>query len=98
MFLCVLFDVLSLLSCNDISFVPLLARKYSPPPPTIIAPVVVAKMRRLSCKTFSATGSDKRWLYSQAISLWNQIPKTPGGGETPHMKGVGVLVGNFELN
>ena len=32
MFLCVLFDVLSLLSCNDISFVPLLARKYSPPP------------------------------------------------------------------
>ena len=21
-----------------------------------------------------------------------------GGGETPHMKGVGMLVGNFELN
>lgn len=36
MFLCVLFDVLSLLSCNDIWFVPLLARKYSkycPPTP-----------------------------------------------------------------
>ena len=60
-----------------------------PPPPTIIAPVVVAKMRRLSCKTFSATGSDKRWLYSQAISLWNQIPKTPGGGELRIWKGWG---------
>ena len=23
---------------------------------------------------------------------------TPGGGETPHMKGVGMLVGKFELN
>ena len=22
----------------------------------------------------------------------------PGGGGTPHMKGVGMLVGNFELN
>ena len=22
----------------------------------------------------------------------------PGGGGTPHMKGVGILVGNFELN
>ena len=25
-------------------------------------------------------------------------PKGGGGGETPHMKGVGMLVGNFELN
>ena len=24
--------------------------------------------------------------------------KMPGGGETQHMKGVGMLVGNFELN
>ena len=23
---------------------------------------------------------------------------SPGGGGTPHMKGVGMLVGNFELN
>ena len=31
-----------------------------------------------------------------------KIPKNnllePGGGGTPHMKGVGMLVGNFELN
>ena len=25
-------------------------------------------------------------------------PVTPGGGGKPHMKGVGMLVGNFELN
>ena len=25
-------------------------------------------------------------------------PKSRGGGETPHMKEVGMLVGNFELN
>ena len=27
-----------------------------------------------------------------------QAPATPGGGGTPHMKGVGMLVGNFEWN
>ena len=33
-------------------------------------------------------------------SRWKACP-TPqgrGGGETPHMKGLGMLVGNFELN
>ena len=27
-----------------------------------------------------------------------QVLATPGGGGAPHMKGVGMLVGNFELN
>ena len=27
-----------------------------------------------------------------------KVGSTPGGGGTPHMKGDGMLVGNFELN
>ena len=32
-----------------------------------------------------------------SASLWNSQASYPGGGN-PHMKGVGMLVGNFELN
>ena len=102
MFLCVLFDVLSLLSCNDISFVPLLARKYSPPPPT--------HHHRSRRRSQNADGSlAKRSQRREAIKdgfirrlsrCGTKYLRPPGGGGggTLHMKGLGVLVGNFELN
>ena len=98
MFLCVLFDVLSLLSYNDISFAPLLARKYSPPP---------SHLHRSRRRSQNADGSlAKRSQRREAIKdgfirrltrCGTKYLRPPGGG-TPHMKGVGVLVRNFELN
>ena len=99
MFLCVLFDVLSLLSCNDISFVPLLARKYSPPPShhhrsrrrsqNATAPLAKRSQRREAIKD---------GFIRRLSRCGTRYLRPRGGGETPHMKGVGVLVGNFELN
>ena len=38
-------------------------------------------------------------VYIKYLSLLDQfLTKDPGGGGTPHMRGVGMLVGNFELN
>ena len=97
MFLCVLFDVLSLLSCNDISFVPVLARKYSPSP---------SHHHRSRRRSQNADGSlAKRSQRREAIkdgfirrlSRCGTKYLRPRGG-TLHMKGLGVLVGNFELN
>ena len=51
-----------------------------PPPPTIIAPVVVAKMPTALSQNVPSDGKRWKMLYSQAIPLWDQIPKTPGGG------------------
>ena len=36
-------------------------------------------------------------LLGTLVSYW-PIFVREGGGETPHMKGVGMLVGNFEIN
>ena len=35
---------------------------------------------------------------SKGIMGYDQYTVSPGGGGTPHLKGVGILVGNFELN
>ena len=41
----------------------------------------------------------KFWYLLGVFSKFSdEHPVTRGGGGTPHMKGVGMLVGNFELN
>ena len=37
------------------------------------------------------------YCYLEVLSTFG-IRLKGGGGETPHMKGMGMLVGNFELN
>ena len=45
---------------------------------------------------------DRHYYSKQDPTLLGESQKAgnppPGGGETPHMKGVGMLVGNFALN
>ena len=46
-------------------------------------------------KIYFHINETEAWGYSEMANKETQIP---GRGGTPHMKGVGMLVGNFELN
>ena len=39
-----------------------------------------------------------KFPYQLQLSLPPYASPLPGGGGAPHMKGVGMLLGNFELN
>ena len=57
-----------------------------------ILPLVCFDMSGISCRLLLVPGS------FQYLHMKAGIPTERPGGGTPHMKGVEMLVGNFELN
>ena len=53
--------------------------------------------RNFYIKNYKATNNCIFW-FSILCNYFVQDMERGGGGGTPHMKGVGMLVGNFELN
>ena len=51
------------------------------------------------CACFSDVISwGNQWWHREMSAVFSGDASSGGGGVTPHMKGVGMLVGNFELN